>query len=199
MSQTIDEQLSAFLDGELPVAEEELLLRQLEHDPKLRERLGRYGLIGDLLADSTVHPGALQLADRVKRALDGEAVRSTRVISGAGSRTVGSAYLGAGLAAAVAMVVALNLNPADQGVRAPQFAARAAGVTDAAEVRAVGQAGVEAEADHGHSANMAPARLTRYLVAHAEYSNPATRRFVDSHLVMPSFRAAAVRPVGVGE
>lgn len=198
MSQTINEQLSALLDGELPVAQEELLLRRLERDPELRDRLGRYGLVGDLLADSTVQPGALQLADRVRRALDGEAVQSTRDRIGAGSRAVGSGFVGAGLAAAVALVVALNLTPAEEGAQSPQFAVGAHIVADL-EADLEGEDGAEDGEMHGHSVSVEPARLMRYLVSHAEYSNPATRQFVDSHMIMPSFRVAAWRPVGVGE
>ena len=194
MSQTINEQLSALLDGELPVAQEELLLRQLERDPELRDRLGRYGLLGDLLAESTIQPGALQLADRVRRALDGETVQPTRDRIGAGSRVVGSGFVGAGLAAAVAMVVALNLTPAEEGTQSPQFAI---GADIVADLEA--ENGAEDGEDHGHSVSVEPARLMRYLVSHAEYSNPATRQFVDSHMIMPSFRVAASRPVGVGE
>ncbi len=191
MSQTINEQLSALLDGELPVAEEELLLRRLEREPELRDRLGRYGLVGDLLAGASVQPGALQLADRVRAAIEAEAVASPRDGSGAGSRAVGSGFVGAGLAAAVAMVVALNLAPVKEGTQALQFMAGAGGVT------AVTVA--EVDSDYGYSASMATSRLMRYLVSHAEYSNPATRQFVDAHLVMPSFRVAAWRPAGAGE
>ena len=42
MTDPVKEQLSACLDGELPAAELDLLLKRLERDPELRDVLGRY-------------------------------------------------------------------------------------------------------------------------------------------------------------
>lgn len=47
MTDTINEQLSAFMDGELPPAERELLWRRLGDDPALRAAWRRYHLIRD--------------------------------------------------------------------------------------------------------------------------------------------------------
>ncbi len=44
MSEQIREQVSAFLDGELPDSETELLLKRLTRDGELRESFGRYAL-----------------------------------------------------------------------------------------------------------------------------------------------------------
>ena len=44
MSEQIREQVSAFLDGELPNSETELLLKRLTRDAELRESFGRYAL-----------------------------------------------------------------------------------------------------------------------------------------------------------
>ncbi|MCZ8131343.1 MAG: sigma-E factor negative regulatory protein [Steroidobacteraceae bacterium] len=49
MSETLHEQLSALLDGELPPEETELLLKRLERDQALRGTLARYNLAGDVL------------------------------------------------------------------------------------------------------------------------------------------------------
>ncbi len=56
MSEQIREQVSAFLDGELPDSETELLLKRLTRDGELRESFGRYcadrrGAAGRRLAD----------------------------------------------------------------------------------------------------------------------------------------------------
>ena len=53
MSEQIREQVSAFLDGELPNSETELLLKRLTRDPELRESFGRYALIGESLRGGT--------------------------------------------------------------------------------------------------------------------------------------------------
>jgi hypothetical protein len=49
MSEQIREQISAFLDGELPGSETELLLKRLTRDAELRESFGRYALIGEAM------------------------------------------------------------------------------------------------------------------------------------------------------
>ncbi len=49
MSEQIREQVSAFLDGELPNSETELLLKRLTRDAELRESFGRYALIGEAM------------------------------------------------------------------------------------------------------------------------------------------------------
>src|ERR1700677_4888965 len=73
MSEQIREQVSAFLDGELPSSETELLLQRLTRDPELRQSFGRYALIGESLRGVS---GAATLtrgfAARVNRSIDGE-------------------------------------------------------------------------------------------------------------------------------
>ena len=49
MSEPVDEQLSAMLDGELPPEQSELLLKRLDRDAELRARFGRYALISESL------------------------------------------------------------------------------------------------------------------------------------------------------
>ena len=49
MTDRIKEQLSAFLDGELPEAETTLLLKRLERDDELKGTLSRYSLIGAVI------------------------------------------------------------------------------------------------------------------------------------------------------
>ena len=71
MSEQIREQVSAFLDGELPNSETELLLKRLARDGDLREHFGRYALIGEALRG----PGRLMakgFAGRVNLGIDGE-------------------------------------------------------------------------------------------------------------------------------
>jgi sigma-E factor negative regulatory protein RseA len=51
MKQNLHEQLSALVDDELPQAEQAMLLKQLEADTELRDRLARYQLISDALGN----------------------------------------------------------------------------------------------------------------------------------------------------
>jgi len=186
MSYTINEQLSALLDGELPVEQQDLLLRRLDSDPELRERFARYSLVGDVLIDHEAHVDALQIADRVREQLrEDEAPAAARPAGAA----VGSGLLGAGLAAAAALIVVLNLGPDRDEASAPQLAA-------VAPVTVPVAGGVE-QADRLH-ANVAPERMTRYLVTHAEFANSASRQIVDSHIVMPAFQRVAWQTAGAG-
>src|SRR5580704_16518217 len=70
MSDQIREQVSAFLDGELPGSETELLLKRLTRDAELRESFGRYALIGEALRGSN-HALLQGFEARVNRAIDG--------------------------------------------------------------------------------------------------------------------------------
>ena len=72
MSEQIREQVSAFLDGELPGSEMELLLKRLTRDADLRESFGRYSLIGEALRGSERSVISRGFAARVNQAIDGE-------------------------------------------------------------------------------------------------------------------------------
>jgi negative regulator of sigma E activity len=72
MSEQIREQVSAFLDGELPGSEMELLLKRLTRDAELRESFGRYSLIGEALRGSHRSLISRGFATRVNQAIDGE-------------------------------------------------------------------------------------------------------------------------------
>ena len=72
MSEQIREQVSAFLDGELPSSEAELLLKRLTRDSELRESFGRYALIGESLRGASRAPLTRGFADRVNGAINGE-------------------------------------------------------------------------------------------------------------------------------
>ena len=54
MSDLLNEQLSALIDGELPSQETALLLKRLEREPALRERLARYRVCGETLRGARV-------------------------------------------------------------------------------------------------------------------------------------------------
>ncbi len=68
MSDEIHEQLSALIDDELSDVEQPLLLGRLQRDPELRERLGRYQLIGEVMR-GVADIATLGVANRVQRVL----------------------------------------------------------------------------------------------------------------------------------
>jgi negative regulator of sigma E activity len=74
MSEQIREQVSAFLDGELPGSETELLLKRLTRDGELRESFGRYALIGEAIRGAGGGLLTKGFTGRVNLAIDGEAL-----------------------------------------------------------------------------------------------------------------------------
>jgi anti-sigma factor RsiW len=72
MTEPVNEQLSACLDGELPAAELDLLLKRLQRNPELREALGRYTVIGETLRHSKPVVASRSFADKVMAAVGQE-------------------------------------------------------------------------------------------------------------------------------
>ncbi|MCA1806223.1 MAG: sigma-E factor negative regulatory protein [Xanthomonadaceae bacterium] len=72
MTQSLQEQLSALVDEELPAAEHALLLERLARDGGLRECLGRYQLMRDVLNNRVAMPVDGRFVDRVMHAIEAE-------------------------------------------------------------------------------------------------------------------------------
>jgi len=72
VSRTIEEQLSAFLDGELPDEELQLLVRRLERDGGHRATLERYSFIGNVMRSEPVQLGSRNFRADIMAAIDNE-------------------------------------------------------------------------------------------------------------------------------
>jgi len=70
MNETIRMQLSAYVDGELPESETELLLRRLSQDATLRAELAEFLEIGRRMRSEPTMPGIHALRGRIAAALD---------------------------------------------------------------------------------------------------------------------------------
>src|SRR5450631_182099 len=109
MSEQIREQVSAFLDGELPNSETELLLKRLTRDPELRESFGRFTLIGECLRGGTQARLSRGFPARVNRAIDGEPlVAGLETVRGR-STVWWRPFAGAAVAAGVAAIAVVAL------------------------------------------------------------------------------------------
>lgn len=170
MSQVIEEQLSALLDGELPAEQEALLLRRLDSDPDLREKLTRFGMIGELLRDASAPASAMDISRRVSIAIAAEETPSESLGRSGYSSSAGTGYAGAAIAASIALVVMFNLSSIGSTTGQP-------GINTVVQ-------SVQPSHDHGGAMAVDPARLTRYLVSHSQYTNSASRQLFDSHLAM---------------
>jgi negative regulator of sigma E activity len=179
MTESVNEQLSACLDGELPAAELDLLLKRLERNPELREALSRYTVLGEALRHTKPVVASRSFADKVLAAVDQEPavarrrvrvppvlVRSLRPVAGVGV---------AATVAALAIFAVQRAGVAPGPIAANEPAAAPATIvaqnTDEAASYIV-------PTGTSQSAFVPATRLTNYVVAHSEYSSPLARRSV---------------------
>ncbi len=187
MSEQIREQVSAFLDGELPSSETELLLKRLARDPELRESFGRYALIGESLRGATRVPLTRSFAGRVNCAIDGEPASLNAPAPRARSAGWWRPFAGAAVAAGVAAVAVVALQhraDAPAVVASSPVTAQNVGLAQnvalAQNLRLAQNAGParpkEAISYTVPAVSAAPAvlpaaRLTNYVFAHSNYSS----------------------------
>lgn len=213
MSEQIHEQVSAFLDGELPDTETELLLKRLTRDAELRESFGRYALIGEALRGTSPSVLSKSFASRVNRAIDGEPMPAAAQQQIARSPRWWRPLAGVGVAAGVAAfaIVALQQRAASPNIAQVQPAAlvKVAPGMPVADSRPVSvnpsPAALTAQnhealsytvptATADSTSAMAPARLTNYVFAHSKYSSGLGQRGVLADLLIEDEVPPAVVP-----
>jgi sigma-E factor negative regulatory protein RseA len=173
MSEQIREQVSAFLDGELPNSETELLLKRLIRDAELRESFGRYALIGECLRGGSHARLSQGFAGRVNRAIDGEPPVATPLSAPSRSIRWWRPFAGAAVAAGVAAVAVVALQqraiaPTVLPVTAQNIAAmQSAAMTKPKEALSYTVPAAMPDAP----AALPAARLTNYVFAHSKYSS----------------------------
>jgi sigma-E factor negative regulatory protein RseA len=185
MTDPIHEQISSFLDGELPVAESELLLKRLERDAQLRNTVGRYALIGEALRSTEAGGPTRDFAARVSRAIEQESApgRAWRPVANWLKPVAGGA-----IAAGVAAVALVTLRIAPVAEPVESAAAREPAAAPLL-VSAVPEPSADAMPSYTvpmSKANFPPppiqvvnnGRLANFVMAHSEYSTPLGRRNV---------------------
>jgi len=186
MSEQIREQVSAFLDGELPDSETELLLKRLTRDGELRESFGRYALIGEAVRGPSLSLMTKGFAGRVNLAIDGEPIPANGQVPQTRAPRWWRPFAGAAVAAGVAAVavVALQQRAVAPTLRAP------------AQSTVLAQSGVAVQAPReaisytvpatspAAPAAMPPGRLTNYVFAHSKYSSGLAQRGVLADLLI---------------
>jgi sigma-E factor negative regulatory protein RseA len=186
MSEQIREQVSAFLDGELPDSETELLLKRLTRDGELRESFGRYALIGEAARGPSFSLMTKGFAGRVNLAIDGEPIPANGQVPQTRAPRWWRPFAGAAVAAGVAAVavVALQQRAVAPTLRAPAQSAVLAqsGVAVQAPREAISYT-VPATSPAAPAA-MPPARLTNYVFAHSKYSSGLAQRGVLADLLI---------------
>ena len=192
MSEQIREQVSAFLDGELPTTETELLLKRLTRDGELRESFGRYAMIGEAMRGSGSQILTKSFSSRVNLAIDGEPAAAPIAVSAGRDRRWWRPLAGVTVAAGVAAVaiVALQQRAISPGSAAPgpNTATNLPAPAQASAVVAKNQSPVQGGGGPREALSytvpqssdqtmaIAPARLTNYVFAHSKYSSGLGQR-----------------------
>lgn len=165
MTANVNEQLSALMDGELPVAEVAIAVRRVARDEALRATAIRYCLIGDALRDELPEGRLVDLVARVRNSLDSE-TQSVPPASQSRHRVGRMARIGAGLAIAASVaIVALVAMPGREPGAPPELT-----TSEVAEPRPAPSLSVPPQ--FTLTAGGGPDRLTRYYVNHSQ-SAPA--------------------------
>ncbi len=198
MSEQIREQVSAFLDGELPNSESELLLKRLTRDGVLRESFGRYALIGEAIRGASRAYLTQGFAGRVNLAIDGEPISAGGQVAQVRASRWWRPFAGAAVAAGVAAVAvvafhqradapglrpALALNAQSRAQVQPALAQN--GAVPAAPREAISYT-VPAASGAAPPVGLAPGRLTNYVFAHSQYSSGLAQRGVMADMLIES-------------
>lgn len=104
MNDAIRMQISAFVDGELPDNEADLLLRRMSQDAELRRKAAEYLAIGRLMRGEGSVPGADRLNERIAEAIGGRRVDDIPVASEPAATRSVRPLAGVAVAASVALV-----------------------------------------------------------------------------------------------
>jgi sigma-E factor negative regulatory protein RseA len=201
MSDLLNEQLSALLDGELPPEETALLLKRLKREPALAARLARYRLGGEVLRGERVQPRA-DFALRVSAAVAAEPALPAPVTVRPASVRWLRPVAGLAVAAGVASLAVLVLQQAPGGrapvasvasLPAPAVVAPTMALAPAA-AHPVRATPVDADGAAEPVSYVTPAArpqldvipeeaLANYVVAHSRFSAPLAGHSVLIHLV----------------
>lgn len=109
MNDAIRMQLSAFVDGELPENEAELLLRRMSQDVELRQEVAEYLALGRLMRAETGIAGADRLHQRIAAAIDDRPGDANDIQDAERSSRAIRPLAGAAIAATVALVAIFAL------------------------------------------------------------------------------------------
>src|SRR5580658_6023325 len=184
MSEQIREQVSAFLDGELPNSETELLLKRLTRDGELRESFGRYALIGEAVRGTSRGLLTKGFAGRINFAIDGEPVTAIGQVERTHAPRWWRQFAGVALAAGVAGVAIVALQ--HRAVAPALRVGATVTAQHAVPVRTPGEpiSDTVPATSPASPVATAPARLTNYVFAHSKYSSGLAQRGVMADLLI---------------
>jgi anti-sigma factor RsiW len=115
MNDAIKMQISAFVDGELPQNEAELLLRRLCQDGELRQQASEYMAVGRIMRGERTVTGMAQLRQRIAEELDDQNVRQDPSEKSPAPKRFMRPLAGVAIAATVALVALVGLQQLSVG------------------------------------------------------------------------------------
>ena len=203
MSEQIQDQISAFTDDELSAEECAFLVRRLERDPKTRDRVLRYSIIGAALRGELPNPDPDVLRRRVRAELDGiRALEQVRESPEDRSRYFRPA-VGLGIAASVAVAALAVLNTVNSPLDASDPVPQVAGVSSGFGLQDPPSYIVPSEAagflSVGDPLSPPPIRLTNYLITHGQYAPGIRRTSIHTHVISNEGTTVLVTPPPVQE
>ncbi len=117
MNDAIRMQISAFVDGELPDAEADLLLRRMSQDADLRKQAAEFLEIGRAMRGEPGVPGVERLQERISAALNDKPLAADEVLPELPTGRSMRPLVGVAVAASVALlaIVGLQFSPGIDG------------------------------------------------------------------------------------
>jgi sigma-E factor negative regulatory protein RseA len=182
MTDPVKEQLSACLDGELPEGELDLLLKQLARDPQLRQTMGSYARIGEVMRAERAVTASAGFAAKVCAAIAAEPQSESQSVVARPPKVAAAAVqwlrpvVGLAIAAGVAAVAVFAVQP--DATQPAQVARTVEQGTVALPTSTLSQSSYTVPTNTASTAFIPATRLTNYVVAHSEYSSPLGRRTV---------------------
>ena len=109
MNDAIKTQISAFVDGELPENESELLLRRMSQDKVLRQQAAEYLALGRAMRGEKTLAGMALLRDRIAAAIDDDSLEQDLPVAERTGPRLLRPLAGVAIAATVALAAILGL------------------------------------------------------------------------------------------
>lgn len=167
MNDAIRMQISAFVDGELPDAEADLLLRRMSQDADLRKQAAEFLEIGRAMRGEPGVPGVDRLQDRISAALNDKPLADDEVVPEATPNRSLKPWMGAAVAASVALLAIVGL----------QFSPGIGGPTDATPENVI----AETAEDPGYT--VPDAELRQYVMTHGASASELGGNSMNARLV----------------
>lgn len=175
MNDAIKMQISAFVDGELPENEAQLLLRRMSQDKLLRQQAATYLMIGRALRGERSVAGMTSLRERISAAIDDSFAAEDPDAAGVEAPRYVRPLLGLAIAATVALVAIIGLQ-------------QSAGVSDLEPVAASADV-AGTQADFGYTVPAAPDdQLREYYLRHSASSSLFGTSSINARLVTLQLR-----------